>query len=409
MAHLPSPAPLVRALLGITLVLVIDGCREDAQAPTEAGAAPQLAVSGQPLSFRQIAAGTAYTCGVTTANVAYCWGNDVAGQLGDGSRTNRLRPVKVAGGLKFIEVRPGAGTTCGLTTDSLAYCWGDNTHGALGDNSTAERRLVPTLVFGGHHWRQVIAGPGYACGIAAGGAAYCWGSNDHGVLGASSSIFFSRKPVKVSGGLKFRRVLPGNTHTCGATTDNRAYCWGDNALGQLGDGTRTDHATPTLVAGGLSWQLVVPGSGFISPVGGGSPDFAYTCGLNTDDRLYCWGTSVVQRFGLTPVALATNRRFQSVKAADFHTCALTVSGAALCWGLNADGELGTGGSETATPTAVAGGHTFSVVTAPVVGQHSCGVTTDHHAFCWGDNSSGQLGDGTQGTDRPTPAAVVGPS
>ena len=255
----------------------------------------------------------------------------------------------------------------------------------------------------------MIPGGQYACGIAAGGAAYCWGSNDHGVLGTSSSISFSRKPVKVSGGLNFRRVLPGNTHTCGATTDNHAYCWGDNALGQLGDGTRTDHATPTLVAGGLSWQLVVPGSGFISPIGGGSPDFAYTCGLNTDDRLYCWGTSTVQRFGLTPVALATNRRFQSVKAADFHTCALAVSGAALCWGQNADGELGTGGSNTATPTAVAGGHTFSVVSVPVVGQHSCGVTTDHHAFCWGDNGSGQLGDGTQGTDRPTPVAVVGPA
>ena len=106
MANLPPPAPLVRALLGITLVLVV-GCREDAQAPTETGAAPQLAVSGQPLSFRQVAAGSGYTCGVTTANVGYCWGNDAVGQLGDGSRTNRLRPVKIAGGLKFIEVRAG--------------------------------------------------------------------------------------------------------------------------------------------------------------------------------------------------------------------------------------------------------------------------------------------------------------
>ena len=138
MANLPPPAPLVRALLGITLVLVV-GCREDAQAPTEAGAAPQLAVSGQPLSFRQVAAGSGYTCGVTTANVGYCWGNDAVGQLGDGSRTNRLRPVKVAGGLKFIEVRAGGGTTCGLTTDSLAYCWGDNTNGAVGATTPPRR------------------------------------------------------------------------------------------------------------------------------------------------------------------------------------------------------------------------------------------------------------------------------
>jgi alpha-tubulin suppressor-like RCC1 family protein len=106
--------------------------------------------------------------------------------------------------------------------------------------------------------------------------------------------------------------------------------------------------------------------------------------------------------------VTTTRRFQYVKPGEWHTCALALSGAALCWGLNTDGQLGTGGSATATPTLVAGGHIFDVLAAPPVGRHTCGVTTGHQAFCWGDNAAGQLGDGTL-TDRPTPVGVVGPS
>jgi len=397
---------LCRPLLRFSVAVLIGACREDAQTPTEPETPPELAVSEASLSFRQIAAGSTHTCGVTTGYIAYCWGNNYYGQLGDGTRTTRLRPRKVSGGLKFLEVRPGGGVTCGLTTDSLAYCWGDNEDGAVGANSTEVRRLTPTLVSGGHHWRQVTAGSGYSCGIAAGGASYCWGDNTWGVLGVSSTdLYFSRVPVKVAGGLKFRRLLPAYSHTCGTTTDNRAYCWGNNAEAQLGTGTTSGSRTPVLVTGGLSWRIVAPGSGYI-PLE--EPDFAYTCGVTTDDKLYCWGVSAVTKFGSKPIAVATTRRFQYVKPGDLDTCALALSGAALCWGQNTDGQLGTGGSTTATPTLVAGGHTFDVLTAPPLGRHTCGVTTDHQAFCWGDNAAGQLGDGTL-TDRLTPVAVVGPS
>lgn len=397
---------MCQALLRFAAALLLGGCGDDAQPPTEPDAAPELAVSGAPLAFRQIAAGGAHTCGVTTAFIAYCWGSNFWGQLGDGTTTGRLRPRKVAGGLKFLEVRPGAGHTCGLTTDSLAYCWGENNYGAVGNNSTQVRVLTPALVSGGHHWREVIGGSGYSCGIAAGGATYCWGDNTWGVLGVQAELYFSRVPVKVAGGLKFRRVVPAFSHTCGTTTDNHAYCWGVGVNGNLGSGTTTGSRTPVMVAGGLSWRFVSPGAGYI-PLK--EPDFSYTCGVTTTDRLYCWGVSTVQKFGPTPVALNTTRRFQYVKPGDWHACALALNGAALCWGLNTEGQLGTGGSATATPTVVAGGHTFLVLTVHPTGHHTCGVTTDHLGFCWGANGSGQIGDGTQGTDRNTPVAVVGPA
>jgi alpha-tubulin suppressor-like RCC1 family protein len=392
------------------LALLAGACREDADSPVAPGAAgtqPSALTAAAALSFSQVSAGTRHTCGVTTGNVAYCWGENVDGQLGDGTRTRHPWPVKVAGGLRFLEVRAGGGHTCGVTTDNRAYCWGENSYGALGDGTTEPHRLTPTPVAGGRRWRQVSAGSGYSCGVTTLDVAFCWGDNIYRQLGAGTGFFFTRSPVRVAGTLKFRRVNAAFSHTCGATTNDRAYCWGTNTAGQLGDGSRTARATPVAVAGGVSFRQALPGSGYISGAGPAVPDYAYSCGVATDDRAYCWGVSY---FGgsAKPVAVVGLRRFRYVNPGAFHTCGVTLSSVALCWGSNGSGQLGTGGASTETPTRVAGGLAWAGLTASAIGFHTCGVTTDHRAYCWGDNTSGQLGDGTT-TGRPTPVPVAGPS
>jgi alpha-tubulin suppressor-like RCC1 family protein len=400
----------------LALLVVALGCREDAESPTGAEAtapgAPALATATAPLAFRQVSAGTAHTCGVTTSNLAYCWGGNL-GALGDGTRTRRLRPVAVAGGHHFVQISAGEGHTCAVTTENRTYCWGGNRWGQLGDGTLTDR-LTP-VVIPGHRFRQIRAGYLHTCGISPTNVAYCWGNNDEGQLGTGG--FQTSIPTRVARGLLWNQVIAGASHTCGVTTDHRGYCWGANFFGELGDGTKIQRQKPALVAGGLSFRQVVPGAGWFPDFVEPFVDDGHTCGITTADKAYCWGLNESGVLGsgtgansLTPVAVAGGRRYGLLNTGWLHSCAVTTFAVGFCWGSNADGQLGVGSgtSSSFSPLRVAGGLELTAVSAGTLGRHSCSwTTTDHRAYCWGDNHAGQLGDGTT-TDRPKPVAVLGP-
>ena len=298
-----------------------------------------------------VSAGSRHSCGVTTTGAAYCWGRGVEGQLGDGTNAISNVPVAVSGGLTFQLVSSSDGAhSCGVTTAGAAYCWGANFAFQLGDGTDASSN-VPVAVSGGLTFQSVSLGGSHSCGVTTAGAAYCWGFNREGQLGDGTNTLFIIVPVAVSGGLTFQSVSLGRFYSCGVTTaGKRAYCWGFNGDGELGDGTNTDSNVPVAVLGGLTFQLVSAGS-------------EYNCGVTT-------------------------------------------AGAAYCWGQNALGGLGDGtNTDSNVPVAVLGGLTFQSVSVGV--GHSCGVTTDGPAYCWGWNGNGTLGDGTN-TDSNVPVGVDPP-
>ncbi len=292
--------------------------------------------------------------------------------------------------------------TCALNSSGAAYCWGHID--PFTDIITVT--AIPEAVSGGWSFSAIVASGFHTCALASSGAAYCWGANHTGQLGNGSTTS-SAAPVAVSGGLSFSALATGGTlfpthgpaafytlaHTCGLTRAGAAYCWGDNSYGQLGAGSPTRSATPVAVSGGLSFRALAAGT-------------AYTCALTSTGAAYCWGAG----YGTAPVAVSGGLSFSALAAGTSHTCGLTGSGVAYCWGYNGDGQLGDGSTmSSALPVAVSGGLNFSALAAGGGRNgrgHTCGITSAGAASCWGDNSSGQLGDGST-TNRSTPVAVSG--
>jgi alpha-tubulin suppressor-like RCC1 family protein len=351
--------------------------------------------------LRSVSASSFHTCGVTTGGSAYCWGSNFAGKLGDGTATDRTAAVLVSGGLSFASVSAGGIHTCGLTTGGSAYCWGFNGNGQLGDGTTTSRN-TPGPVSGGLTFASVIAGEAHTCGVVTtGGTAYCWGRNDAGGLGDGTTTTRTT-PVPVSAGLSFGSVSPGSFHTCGVTTDGTAYCWGSNFAGQLGDGTTTNRTTPVLV-------LVSPGLRFASLTAGST----HTCGRTATGSAYCWGNNASGQLGdgtttnrTAPVPVSGTLTFAVLNGGGGVSCGVRTGGGGYCWGNNSVGQLGDGTTTNrSTPGLVSGALDFGSVSAG--GGHTCAVTTGGSAYCWGRNGIGQLGDGTT-TERLAPVRVVDP-
>jgi alpha-tubulin suppressor-like RCC1 family protein len=298
---------------------------------------------GSSTRFAAVAAGVSHACGLTLTGEASCWGGNESGQLGDGSRTDRAVPVSVRTDLLFSQLVAGASHTCGLSSGGRVLCWGSNLNGQLGDGSRDDRS-APGVVAVSERFVSLAAGWNHTCGLIASGAAYCWGLNDHGQLGDGSELD-RLVPIHVAG--TFESLVAGSAHTCGIRA-GKVFCWGSNAFGQLGDGSTLDRSSPVEAQGlpGTPSQLA---AGAVS-----------TCALLTDGTAYCWGQnlhgqlgdgSTTNRATASPVAGGLN--FSSVFAGGALTCAFTGEGGQYCWGLNQSGQLGDGTRDSrSVPTRV---------------------------------------------------------
>jgi alpha-tubulin suppressor-like RCC1 family protein len=381
-----------------------------------------LPAQTSPLVFQSISAGTSHACGITAQHVAYCWGRNDEGELGNPSVSSACsdagtqcsaKPVRVEGGLAFSVISAGNNFTCGVTTVGTAYCWGAGAQGQLGTGSQGSSGRPERVIAEGVAFQTVSAGYSHACAVATTGAAYCWGSNAGGRLGSGASLTGGHAtPTPVAGGLSFRTISAGYFHTCGVTRSGAAYCWGRNEQGETGNGATAAHGLPVRVAGDYSARSVQA-----------APQFDFSCAVGRDSTLSCWGANCYGQLGVdstaeqcgnpampcssTPKAVHASGAFQSVSAFFSHACALSATGQASCWGDNNQGQLGTGsGAGNATlPALVAGGASYKAIATGR--QFSCAITTDGAAQCWGRNAEGQLGTGDT-ENHTVPTAVAGP-
>src|SRR5438105_7671324 len=238
----------------------------------------------------------------------------------------------------------------------------------------------------------ITAGRAHTCLLARTGAVSCWGNNASGELGNGSTVN-STRPVPVSTGIVFNTIAAGGFFTCGLDPVGAAYCWG-SYIG-LGNGTTSNSSVPTPVSGGLRFSRRAPG-------------FSHVCGLTLSGAAYCWGANDAGQLGtgdtlhsFVPIAVAGGLSFSTVTAGNFHSCGITEAGPAYCWGMNGAGQLGNGAppNPSYVPLAVSGGLNFAAIAAAA--SHTCALIASEAAYCWGPN-------GQPSGDASTPGPVVGP-
>lgn len=411
----------------------------DARMPT--AGPPAASDAGAPVGTpgTSLAVGRSHSCAIAPDRTVRCWGRNNAGQIGDGTTTSRPLPTVVLAGegsgaalSGATAVAVGADFSCALLTTTTVACWGDNLFGQLGDG-TNENRSDPVAVQeasgSGLALTGVVsisAGADHACAVLGDGTARCWGDNRAGSLGSGETRVGRETVVVVDDAgstaplAGIDSIAAGGDHTCAVLENGTVKCWGRNTYGQLGNDDRTTRSGPVAV------KLVAGSTSLLSGVTAVSTGTFHSCALHDDGTISCWGSNQSGEIGdgteetrYAPVrvvaAAGSTTPFtgaRQISLGQDHTCAGLESGGAACWGYSFRGGLGIGTptsvSAPAVVVATAGGDTAlgDVTLIAAGGSHTCATFADGSVRCWGQNTFGQLGDDTF-QDRSTPIVVVG--
>lgn len=345
-------------------------------------------------AFSHVTAGGAYhSCGLDAGGRGWCWGQDGSGQLGDGpaDQADRYAPVPVAGDRVYTTISAGWMHTCALDVAGKAWCWGQDEAGQLGDGSADQSdKPAPVAVAGDQAYVAISAGIAHTCALDAAGGAWCWGRDETGQAGDGPADQSNKSaPVAVAGAGTYTAISAGLGHTCALNTAGKAWCWGRDISGEVGDGPtdQADKYSPVPVADDRTYAVISVGN-------------SHTCALDTAGKAWCWGENALIQLGpngpirrFSPEAVPGDHKFQQISAGSSHTCALA-AGKAWCWGWDSSGQVGDGPADQidkVAPVRVSGRHTFTEISAGVA--HTCAIAAAGTAWCWGLDRNGQVGDG----------------
>lgn len=381
-----------------------------------------------PQLWSEVSAGELHTCATALDGSAWCWGYEATARLGYTSGAAPCtadfcsEPVPVVGGADMEGIEAGDAHNCAINRGS-ALCWGWGWRGQLGDAGTLAPScppqgggnafpcsLEPTPVAVGFGVRDVAVAGEASCAVTVAGEAYCWGLNHMGQLGTGGVGGTFWTPTLVAGDRSWEQISLGPSHGCGLDADGAVWCWGAGDAGRLGHGSVSSSPAPVRVeddrvtGNELRWTDV--------DVGG-----AHSCGVTRTGMAFCWGLGGRGRLGdgtgvsfpfpvrarIPDVAEPAQPEITAISAGAAHSCLLTVEGEIYCFGENDHGQLGDGSmEERLRPAKVVGDRVW--VQVSVGARHTCAIDAERELYCWGNGSLGRLGIGTL-SDRPTPQRV----
>ena len=387
------------ALLGLLVTLAFwQGWAQPAPLHAETESLIPLA------DIASIGTGAAHTCALTSPGGGVkCWGWNESGRLGDGSTESRSTPVDVVGLSSDISaIAPGGSHTCVLTTGGGVKCWGYNLNGQLGDGSRESKSMPVDVVGLDSGVTAITVGLNHACALTTGGGVKCWGYNGWGNLGDGTAVSRSTPIDVVILSSSVSAIAAGQEHTCALTIGGGVKCWGSNQYGQLGDGSTASDESRAVDVVGLS-------SG-VSAIAAG---WHHSCALTTDGGIKCWGRNEWRQLGdgttvsrSTPIdVVGLSSGVSAIATGGYHTCALTTGGGVKCWGENVWGQLGDGTTVSRSTSVDVVGLGSGVSAIATGGTHTCALPTGGGVKCWGENGYGRLGDGSTNL-KTTPVDVM---
>ncbi len=429
-----SPRP-VRAMASMVLLLAACAATEEPKrlAASDMGDGLAPIDLGEGVSAKAIAVGEKHTCVILGDGAVKCWGDNELGQLGLGDTKNRgdepdemgsALPTVDLGFASAVSISAGAAHTCVVLDNSSVKCWGMGDArlgisgaGNRGDSPGEMGDTLPAVSFAtGRTGKMVSAGQSRTCAVLDDGSVQCWGSNVDGELGVGSDSTTTMKGI-VKLGASASAVAVGWHHACALLEGGAVKCWGTNKEGELG---LEDTKSRGSLADDMGDNLPVVSLGGTAIAIAAT--WTHTCALLDDGRVKCWGNNSSAELGsgdvsnrgafggemgdaLPAVELGSGRTAKSLTTGLHTTCVVLDNGGVKCWGANSDGTLGVGGSAgnrgdnrsemgDALPVVPLGANRKSEVVASGPGaNHRCALLDNGKVKCWGDNSSGQLGQG----------------
>ncbi len=374
----------------------------------------------EPWTVTAVTAGGNHACAIeATGSYIGCWGSNEQYQFSNGpsslltggtSGVVYARPQQITNGGSPAMLVAGGLHTCILDA-AFSYsemCAGDDEYGQTGDDGSyfpyAYNFTDTYLNYVPPAATQITAGDLHGCALES-GTIECYGYNFYGQLGDSTNNDQSY-PTTVAGIHTWISVSAGGHTTCAIDDQNDGYCWGNNDVGQLGDGDSASTTGPALVAGGHKWSQLETGGD-------------HTCGITTSGTAMCWGSDIWGQLGDAglstgidvPQSVGGSHTFTKLSVGPTVTCGIEQTTSALyCWGNNSSGQLGDGlggaGNYNASPSLVAGSFAWTDVSVSKYGNFVCAIeSSTSGAFCWGNNFYGQIGIGSQSGAYYTPLAV----
>jgi len=335
----------------------------------------------------------------------WAWGNNAYGQLGLGDTTQRTTPTKISSLTNVVKVAAGNAHVLAIKNDGTLWAWGHNNAGKLGLGDYTNRN-TPVQVGADNTWSDVVAGISHSLGVKTDGTLWSWGDNAFGQLGLGDTT--SRNtPVQVGIGTNWSKIAASN-HALALKTDGTLWSWGYNASGQLGFGTTTNGLLPAQVGSDTDWLQISAGA-------------QHSMAVKSNNELWSWGEGGYGRLGnnstsdvKNPTKIGTDSDWLNVCGAWAHSYGLKTDGTLWSWGLNEYGNLGDGFTiEIRVPHKVV--EKTSTVNFTDQGQklqksgggyYSIILKSDKTLWSFGRNQYGELGDGTN-LDRSSPIIIPG--
>jgi alpha-tubulin suppressor-like RCC1 family protein len=345
----------------------------------------------------------AAACAPVQAATVYAWGRNTNGAVGDGTTTDRWSPTLVSGlGNNVKAIAAGGGTSMVLLSDGTVKAWGYNGEGEVGDG-TKVNRLVPVSVSGLSNVAAIAGGGDQMVALMNDGTVRNWGYNFYGQLGNGTTTD-SSTPVTVSGLSGVTSIISGGVFSMAQLANGTVKGWGSNAYGQLGDGTTTDRHTPiTITSYANATSLATGFSSSFAILAGGVGSLVKAAGNNSHGLL---GDGTTTNHS-TPIGIPALSNVTQIASTNDHSLALLANGTVEAWGSNFFGGLGDGTTtDHLTPTLVPG--LTNVVKIAVEPSSSFALTADGHVWAWGANFFGALGVGDS-TNRLSPTQVIAPA